>query len=439
MENLDGTHSYEYDPLYRLTEVTYPDQATDSYTYDAVGNRLTKDTDDYTYDAADQLTDLEGTSFDYDDNGNQTERGSDTFGYDHENRLTESVIDSVTSTSVYNGDGLRMSHTVDQTTTSYIWDVASGLPVVLQDGTNTYVYGLDLISATDDQDAQTYFTYDGLGSTANLTDDQGDVVDDYSYDVFGAVRSQSGSSENYWLFTGEQEDSDSGLYYLRARYYDPEVGRFLGRDPLRGSIALPDSMNRYVYVTNSPVIFVDPYGYFGFGDIAKGAKKVGGGIVKGAKAVGDAIDSAADCATDYRCSQRWSHQFDWWAAQLQNAAAATSNTIAVAGCAGGAAVSAGTMTWAGCLLGKGLGEVLTGPIDFASNVASVAGSALDCSGRFLDQKEGGGFTLRNFGKCGTSAAVTGAGFFWEDTINAGLADYQLYCRDEGKCGKWASW
>jgi YD repeat-containing protein len=98
MEDLDGTHSYEYDPLYRLTEVTYPDPETDAYTYDSVGNRLTRDSDDYTYDAADQLTDLEGTSFDYDDNGNQTERGTDTFEYDHENRLTASEIDSVGAT-----------------------------------------------------------------------------------------------------------------------------------------------------------------------------------------------------------------------------------------------------------------------------------------------------------------------------------------------------
>jgi hypothetical protein len=57
-----------------------PGQETDAYTYNAVGNRLTKDSDDYTYDAAEQLTDLEGTTFDYDDNGNQTDRGSDTFG-----------------------------------------------------------------------------------------------------------------------------------------------------------------------------------------------------------------------------------------------------------------------------------------------------------------------------------------------------------------------
>ena len=266
MEDLDGINSYEYDPLYRLTEVTYPNQTTDTYTYDTIGNRLTKNTDDYTYNAADQLTDLEGVSFDYDDNGNQTSRGSDTFAYDHENRLTESVINSTTSSSVYNGDGLRMSHTVGETTTDYVWDVAAGLPAVLQDGTNTYVYGLDLISATDDQGSQSYFTYDGLGSVADVTDGDGDVVGAYAYDVFGAIRAQTGGGSNYWLFTGEQRDSDSSLYFLRARYYDPATGRFLAQDPLLGSLGDPKTQNRYSYVVGNPVNRTDPSGLIVAGD-----------------------------------------------------------------------------------------------------------------------------------------------------------------------------
>ena len=58
------------------------------------------------------------------------------------------------------------------------------------------------------------------------------MVDGYTYDVFGGIRSQSGASDNPWLFTGEQQDADEGLYYLRARYYDPAIGRFLSQDPL---------------------------------------------------------------------------------------------------------------------------------------------------------------------------------------------------------------
>lgn len=139
-----------------------------------------------------------------------------------------------------------MSHTVRLETTNYVWDVAAGLAVVLQDGEITYVYGLDLISATDSQGAQTYFLHDGLGSVTDVTDGSGNVVASYSYDVFGAIRSQAGSSDNYWLFTGEQKDPDSALYYLRARYYDPVIGRFLTQDPLPGG-------NLYDYVSSNPV------------------------------------------------------------------------------------------------------------------------------------------------------------------------------------------
>ena len=100
---------------------------------------------------------------------------------------------------------------------------------------------------------QTYHLYDGLGSVTDLTDDEGDVLDGYTYDVFGALRSQSGSSANPWLFTGEQLDADSDLYYLRARYYDPAIGRFLSQDPL-------PTGNLYVYAGNNPVRYVDPSG-----------------------------------------------------------------------------------------------------------------------------------------------------------------------------------
>ena len=76
-----------------------------------------------------------------------------------------------------------MSHTVSAQTTDYTWDVAAGLPLVLQDVDNTYVYGLDLISATDGAGVQTYFLYDGHGSTTDLTDGSGNVVVTGSFNV----------------------------------------------------------------------------------------------------------------------------------------------------------------------------------------------------------------------------------------------------------------
>jgi RHS repeat-associated protein len=97
----------------------------------------------------------------------------------------------------------------------------------------------------------TYRLTDGLGSTVNLCDASGSVLVTYAYDAFGAIRSQTGSSANYWQFTGEQRDEESGFDYLRARYYDPEVGRFLGQDPAGGG---------YAYSLNNPANLTDPTG-----------------------------------------------------------------------------------------------------------------------------------------------------------------------------------
>lgn len=134
------------------------------------------------------------------------------------------MIGGQTSSSVYTCDGLRLSHTVGGTTTSYVWDVTAGLPEVLQDGTNTYVYGLGLISATDGSGNPTYFLRDGLGSTVALTDGSGSVTATYAYDAFGAVRSQTGSVTNPWqLIRGE--NGAVGANRLTARPVQPRAPR----------------------------------------------------------------------------------------------------------------------------------------------------------------------------------------------------------------------
>ena len=95
--------------------------------------------------------------------------------------------------------------------------------------TTTFVYGLGLISTTDGSGNTSYDLPDGLGSTSQLTNSAGTVTDRYAYDAFGAMRSQSGTTANDWRFTGQQQDynANRGLYDLRARFYDPSLGRFL--------------------------------------------------------------------------------------------------------------------------------------------------------------------------------------------------------------------
>ncbi len=251
-----GTTTYAYDNLYRLTGVTYPGPTTDTYTYDANGNRLTKNATAYTYDNADQMLTAAGVNYGYDANGNQTSRGSDTFAWDFENRMTAATVSGTATTYTYNGDGLRQSRASGGVASSYTWDVNRGLPVILQDttasATTTYVYGLGMLYWVDGSGNPTYRLTDGLGSTANLANGSGNVTDSWTYDVFGAVRTHSGANGTEFTFTGEQNDPN-GLEYLRARYYDPASGRFLGQDPLGGG---------YGYAGGNPVNFVDPTGLY---------------------------------------------------------------------------------------------------------------------------------------------------------------------------------
>jgi RHS repeat-associated protein len=253
----NGTTTVGYDAGYQVTAVTYPNSDSQSFTYDAMGNRLSttfnSSTTNYTYDAADEMTAAGATSYGYDANGNQTSRGSDTFGYDHQNRLTSTSLGGTSGSYAYNGDAERTSRTLGGSTVSYSWDQAAALPQVLQDSAgNTYVYGLDLIARTVTSGNQEYYLSDGLGSTTGLTDGSGTVVATYSYDVYGGLRSQTGSSANEFTYTAEQNDS-TGLEYLRARYYDPATGRFLSEDPL-------PLLRRYPYAGNDPVNYVDPSG-----------------------------------------------------------------------------------------------------------------------------------------------------------------------------------
>jgi len=117
---------------------------------------------------------------------------------------------------------------------------------------------------TDPGGTQQYYHYDGLGSTRNLTNGSGQEIASYTYDVFGAIRSMTGSPTNDFTFAGEQVDEETGLIYLRARYYDPATGRFTTRDPFPGEEDNPQSLNRYVYAENNPINRIDPSGKLAF-------------------------------------------------------------------------------------------------------------------------------------------------------------------------------
>lgn len=224
----------------------------------------------YSYDARDRLLSAGATSYSYDQNGNVLSAGSRTFAYDLANRLKQTTQASTTTTYLYDGDGVRLQASTGAQAnkkTNFLWDVSFALPQIAleRDGNSNpirrYTYGVRRISQTAGT-TTSYFLYDGLGSTVNLTSSAGATQWTWSYEPFGGIRTETKASgnqpENRMRFTGEYQEP-TGLYHLRARQYDPQVGRFLTRDPAEQTVN-EGVISAYSYVANSPTVFVDPSG-----------------------------------------------------------------------------------------------------------------------------------------------------------------------------------
>jgi RHS repeat-associated protein len=257
-----GATGHQYDALYRVSGVDYPDGESITYAYDAMGNRLAltstvHGTVTYTYDAADQLLASGPITFAWDLNGNLIARSGVSYTWDDLNRLAAVVSKTDVVTFTYNGDGARVARSVNGAATTTIQDVGLPLPYVLEEangsGTTRYVYGLDMLAHETPAGAPFHYHHDALGSTRHLSNQSGQAVAGYAYDAFGAVRWTRGSAGTDFTFAGEQADPATGLYFLRARYYDPALGRFISGDPCPGDVAQPWTLNRYVYCANNPV------------------------------------------------------------------------------------------------------------------------------------------------------------------------------------------
>ncbi|OIO98825.1 MAG: hypothetical protein AUK03_00580 [Anaerolineae bacterium CG2_30_64_16] len=289
MAEANGTTSYTYDDLDRLTGVTYPHGEQVTYAYDTVGNRVAMTstvggTTLYSYDAANRLLTAGGAPVTWDANGNMTGLGGTTYGYDAANRLTQVVTGTTSVQYTYNGDGWRMERTQGASTTSYLWDAASPLPVVVLEVTNgittTYLYGGNLLVQHDAAGNPAYLLTDGQGNVRLLVDSDGNVVSRYDYDPFGAVRTTSGSVSTPYRNAGHAANDEANLVYMRARWYDPRLGRFLTTDPrLPGSWNGQD-WNLYVFARNNPMTYVDVNGEESIVPII-GVGTASHGIVKG--------------------------------------------------------------------------------------------------------------------------------------------------------------
>jgi RHS repeat-associated protein len=276
----NGPVAYGYDPVNRLTSANYG-AASLAYQHDPA-DRLTQVTQSsrwgsvvssLAYDAASELVSLTRTQgsqvvqklqYSYDGNGNRTQTVDQTgaatsFSYDQANRLVDYAGKAQYT---YNGYGLRMSKTVGGVAEPFTWDMSGRLPQLIQDGTTRYVTGLDglPLEQINSDGTVRYYHQDTLGSTRALTNGQGQIDSVYAYDPYGKVAVFTGSNTaNPFQFAGQYTDVESGLQYLRARYYEPATGQFMTRDPL-----LAATRQAYVYAQHDPVNRVDRNGLYDY-------------------------------------------------------------------------------------------------------------------------------------------------------------------------------
>lgn len=291
VKELDRTVEYTYDALYRLTgeKITAADKTVTEYTYayDKVSNRISKTENGtktaYTYNALNQLTAENDITYAYDAAGNLISATSTTkstlYVYNAENKLIRATVQEGNEVTVeeytydYAGCRTSKSTTVNGVTeyVEYLNDNSALTNVLAEidaDGNEIcyYTIGADLISQERSNEIS-YYLYDGHGTVRSLVNDSGEVTDTYTYDAFGNLLEKTGTTVNNYLYCGEQFDSATGLYYLRARYMNPATGTFISMDTYQGTIFDPTSLHKYLYVNANPVMNVDPSGYSAENDL----------------------------------------------------------------------------------------------------------------------------------------------------------------------------
>jgi RHS repeat-associated protein len=258
---------YSYDNIYQLTQTLVDQSLAESYTYDAVGNRLTSlDPASYTYNSSNQLTASSAATYTYDYNGNTLSKtdtnGTTYYTWDYENRLTQVTLPGEGGTVYFNYDpfGRRIRKSFGSATTIYAYDGDNVIEELDGSGSVLARYtqgaGIDEPLAMYRGLTTAYFHADGLGSITSLTDGVGQLSASYVYDSFGKLTASTGTLTNPFQYTSREFDSETGLYCYRARYYAPSVGRFIAEDPS----LFPGTVNVYRYTLNDPVNMVDPSG-----------------------------------------------------------------------------------------------------------------------------------------------------------------------------------
>ena len=257
--------NYEYDELNQLVK-----ENNIVYVYDNIGNRIRKEegssTTIYTYDQRNRMTqkDENGiiTSYSYDNNGNLLGDSIGTsYEYDEFDRVIKVVKpDEAWQKNIYNTQGLRIATVENGKYTGYDFDRGKVFEVTgkYEDLGTLHVNGYGLVAQRREnyENDYNYYLTNAHGDITKIISREEEILNTYTYDAFGNTTSSTEKVDNRFRYAGEQYDQITGQYYLKARFYDPEIGRFTQEDPYRG-----DGLNLYVYVSNNPLRYVDPSGY----------------------------------------------------------------------------------------------------------------------------------------------------------------------------------
>jgi RHS repeat-associated protein len=285
-----GWFGYTYDKIGRLTTETFMGTTIGTYAYNAIGNITSKtvggNTFTYSYSASHKhavssIT-YNGTpyNYSYDNNGNMTS-GPDftnlasiqtrtSITYNADNMPTQIVHSSNGTTELtYGGTGERVKKRVYSggtvTDTYYIGDHFE----VKGGETIKYIFAGNLRVAQVKGTSRSFFHKDHLGSSTVMTDASGYELESTEYAPFGSQRAHTGTSTSDYRYTDQELDAENGLYNYNARLYDPFIGRFISPDTIVPEPFNPQSLNRYTYCLNNPLIYVDPSGHVSEEDLLK--------------------------------------------------------------------------------------------------------------------------------------------------------------------------
>ena len=232
-----------------------------SYVYDEIGNILSKEGinyDQYGLNAGPHAVThtSDGKAYTYDANGNMKTDGTRVITYNYDNMPQSITASGVTTTFVYDGNGMRVKKIRPSATTVYI----GKLYECVAGACSKYIFAGGTRIAHKASDT-VYFTQDHLGSTRVVTDANGNKSEDIYYYPFGGAQSDSGAVSMTYKYTSQEFDAETGLYNYNARLYNPSLGRFISPDTIVPDPSNPQAFNRYSYVINNPIMYTDPSGH----------------------------------------------------------------------------------------------------------------------------------------------------------------------------------